>query len=440
MVQLSKKATQKNKEIKSDNFHRCFREWVCNVGTILLYLALFFSLFFVFKDFSSSENAGSKDIGTLIWDSIISVVSIAIAITDALAAFVLIKYKKHASKFRVIVLAFITYFITVFNNVAIHYPLPISITVIANTFAIVVCIGFLVCLDTPVKTIESKDVKISHTERFNKQIHGALSSTDNKKLIAIQMYKIRVSSIHIGGVEQIEYRVKSGAEFIRDGNDINSISVVTYVLERNIVDQFQTIMHIYQEYVTKGQEIKKKQLLELINPQIDELQNKLKTIEIQKREVTKEDCCIARVLVIYLSMKQILNPDPESQVSHADYIGEVLLHDGDLDLSPDTENKLFTIVRTGILGAALLGENARHVFHYRKDGLKHGRKYCASCLATLNNAAEETAVNQEMDVCLFTVEANENASIPGFVISIIAKRESLISDVLNKYRIEGGDN
>ena len=437
---MSKQTKHTNKKNESENFHRCFREWICNIGTILIYITFCIVLFVVIKDFSSPYSSDSENIGKLIWDSFFSVVSGVIAVIDILAALFLKKFKKHASKIRIVTLSLLTYCIAIFNNIAIQYPLSVSITVLINFIALVVCIGFLICLDTPKKENNNDVINANPKEVLNKQLFNALASTDNKKIIAIQMYEIIALSTHNAGVENIEFYVKSGVEFIRDGNDINSISSVTYVLERGIVDQFQTIMHIYQEYINKGQEAKKKQLLELINPHIEELRNKLKDIDIQKRDVTKEDCCIARVLIIYLAIKRILNPDPKSQVSHADYIGEVMLHDGDLDLSPETENKLFTLVRTGILGAVLLGENARHVFHYRKDGLKHGRKYCATCVGSFNNAEEETSVNQEMDVCLFTVEANENAAIPGYVIPSIAKRESLISSILNTFKVEGGDN
>ena len=109
-------------------------------------------------------------------------------------------------------------------------------------------------------------------------------------------------------------------------------------------------------------------------------------------------------------------------------------------MSVDTERKLFTQVRTGLLAAALLGIDSRYVFHYRKEGLKQGRKYCASQLICEEKYSEGVISSQEMDICLFTVEENSHAAIPPYVFTSITKREALIQDVLNKFKKEDEHN
>ena len=178
-------------------------------------------------------------------------------------------------------------------------------------------------------------------------------------------------------------------------------------------------------------------LIALINVEINALNDKLLCIETENRTITKEDCCIARVLILYLAIRYSLIRNKDENVTYANYVGEISLRDGDLNLKEETEKKLFSLVRTGLLGAILVGEDLRHVFFYRKDGVKKGRKYCASTITCTNNEDKGETVNQVLNVCLFTVEVPNTNAIPGYVFDSIQNREKLIKEVLE--RKENGD-
>lgn len=211
------------------------------------------------------------------------------------------------------------------------------------------------------------------------EIKKALSGTKNKKIIAVQLYKVTTTQVGTTDLPKIQYEfVHFGDDFVRDNYDINCMSRITYELDRSIVDEFSLVVRLYHEFRNTGDDYTKENLLKSVDNQINQLQKRLQSIEDESREITKEDCCIARVLTIYLSFKHILKPVQNADVSQADYIGEIELHDGDLHLSADTENQLFSQIRTGMLGAALLDTNLRHIFSYRKNGAKRGRKYCVS--------------------------------------------------------------
>lgn len=425
---MSNKKKTKNLNNQKSNWVAYNKEFFCSLGIVILYVVLGIALYKVSLCFSHPiSEQGNYKLGELIWDSIFSVVSGALAIIESVTALVLIKCRRECSKIKVLIFAISTYVVAIFDNVAIKYPLSQGVIVITHFFLFAGLVAYIL-LKKPVVQIE----QVSEPKGDIIALKRAISGTENKKLIAVQMYSVKTESHKVCGVEKTRFIVRAGESFIRDGHDVNSVSSITYELDRTVVDEFETILQSYRKFLKYGNEETKDRLIVLLNDKISELETRLKSIEEQNREVTKEDCCIARVLVLYLSFKHILLPDPHATETHANYIGEISLNDGDLKLKEETEQKLFTLIRTGLLGATLLGDKNRHVFHYRKDGIKQGRKYCASQLTCKNIVREDEIVSQNMDICLFTVEESQNAAIPSFVFDSIEKREELIQKALNK--------
>ena len=268
-------------------------------------------------------------------------------------------------------------------------------------------------------------------------IEKTLRKTDNRRIIAIQMYNIQVSHYSIDNVERVRYIVKAGESFIRNGYDINTVSAITYEIDRVIADSFYTIIRSYQKFLCTGDETAKVWLICSIDEQIVLLKDKLSELQVSKRSVTKEDCCLARILIMYLSLISILNPTPSDSNLRADYIGEISLKEGDLCIDRSIEKQLFTFIRTGLFGAALLDERMRHVFAYRKDGTKQGRKYCASVLGSVQtNDTDDVCIDRHIDVCLFTIDEKSCNAIPGYVLASIERRESQIIRALYKGETE----
>ncbi len=412
----------------TDNKASIVRERIYNIGIIALFLVLGFALFFSHRavQYPTGEE---KDLGKLIWSTFFSVTSGAMIIIESVVAVLYIKSKHNCSKTTVITFSVLVYILVMFDNVAIEYPASPSLIVLVNFCVIIFCVAYVLF-----KSIKKEPTIVIQGDHKTAELRRAISGTENKKLIAVQMYKVRTEHLSVSGKDKTRFIVNAGESFTREGHDINSVSSLVYELDRADVDEFTAILKSYHLVEQFGNDDTRRKLIESIDQQISLLGDRLKNIDDQNREVTKEDCCIARLLVIYMSFKRILVPDPAASETRADYIGEISLNDGDLKLSVDTERKLFTQVRTGLLAAALLGMDSRYVFHYRKDGLKQGRKYCASQLACEENYSEGVISSQEMDICLFTVEENSNAAIAPYVFTSITKREALIQEVLNKLK------
>ncbi len=401
------------------------RDFVFLLGIIVFYASVSVVLILLCTRQTTQEiDQRSIDIWEVIWDSIVSVISIVIAIADAITAFLLVK-RRNIPRGMAIIFSLVVYILFVFNNVGIKYPLSRALIALVNFITTIVCI----CLYLINQVSQDKNQSVS--TKSDNSLKKILGNTDNRKIIAIQMYNIKVSHYLSNNVERVKYIVKAGDYFIRNGYDINTISTITYDFEREIADRFSAILLSYQSFVNTGNEGLKDMLICSIDEQICLLRNRLKKIQEMKRNVTKEDCCLARVLIMYLSFKNILNPEAKDMNLRADYIGEVSLKEGDLEIDTSIEKKLFTFVRTGLLGAALLSERMRHVFVYQKEGAKQGRKYCASVLRSIpNEGIDDVHSDQNIDICLFTIDEKSYSAIPGYILTSIEKRETQILKAL----------
>lgn len=415
------------------------KEWFVRIGIIALFSAFFISILVINFIYLEPPKADpNTNLGRLVWDSLISIPSGAVFIIDLVVSVLLILFTKNLRKGRIISMSILVFVIATFDNIAIQYPLQQEWIALANLAAIIFC-AVIVLLQKNENVYIPQNV--SQNNSFsNGEIARAMGDTDNKNIIAAQLYKVETSQIFtVDGTERIHFDVSHiGDDFVRTGHDINSISRISYELDRDIVDAFPIILQLYHKFRNNGDDNTKNALLNTINEKITILETKLQTIDTSNRPVTKDDCCIARALTIFLSFKYILSPPPGAKASQDDYIGEISLHDGDLRLSPQTENQLFSLYRTGILGAALLDNDLRHVFQYRKGGIKTGRKYTASQLICDTGTDKDKFSSQTMYVCLFTIKENNMAFVPGYMFKSISEREEEITTVLNKMK-KGGE-
>ena len=106
------------------------------------------------------------------------------------------------------------------------------------------------------------------------------------------------------------------------------------------------------------------------------------------------------------------------------------LEDGTLGINEEIDKKLFTMARTGILGAVLFGENLRYSFKYNKQSIKTGRQYSASVLGV---AGEES--NSKL-VCLTTIaERNGKSSVSDSLFQYVKRCENKITNTIRKEKI-----
>lgn len=411
------------------------KEWAVRIGIVVLFAAFFVSILVInLKYLEPPKPAPDTNLGRLVWESLISVPAGAVFLIDLVVSVLLIRFAKQLQKSRIISMSVLVFVIATFDNIAIQYPLQQEWIAIVNLAAIIFC-AVIMLLQKKEKIYIAQNDEISNSE-----ISRVLGNTSNKKIIAAQLYKVETSQIFAEDqTERVRFDVSHiGNDFVRYGHDINSISRISYELDRDIVDSFPIILQLYREFINNGDDNKRSALLKIINEKIAVLEAKLQAIEKSQRAITKDDCCIARALTIFLSFKHILSPPPGAKESQGDYIGEISLHDGDLKLSLETENQLFSLYRTGILGAALLDSDLRHVFHHRKGGTKTGRKYSVSQLICDTGRDMDKFSTQTMYICLFTIEESTMMFVPGYMFRSISEREKEITTVLNKMR-KGGE-
>ena len=120
-----------------------------------------------------------------------------------------------------------------------------------------------------------------------------------------------------------------------------------------------------------------------------------------------------------------------NQVGFNTYIGELCMGTGELGIRTDIEQRLFTLLRTGLLGAILLGPDLRYIFSYQKNGYKSGRQYSAICLSDFNGQSSSNRV------CLFTLN-NKDKPVPQYITEALRKEEYRIVETIHK--LEGREN
>lgn len=425
-------AVTKNKIESNLTTNNNIKEWIVRIGIALFFAACTVSLL-IFSINITANYQPNADVSVplLMWDSIMNYKTGLVAIFEMIVYLIGLKYANGIIKSRLWIPFVLLLLLSIFDNFAVSYPLHQAWIALANYVVVVICLLLLLLqkqqLPPAIVNNKRSDKDIELTKAFEK--------SNNRYIIAAQLYKIKTSKIiavDVGESERVRYTVsRIGHDYICAGNDINGISQVTFDLDRSIVDSFQMVLELYKRFRKNCNQGLKNTILLTINEQIEYLSGRLSEIDTKQRDVTKTDCCIARVLTMYLAFKHILNPDASSNEPPADYIGELKLQEGGFNLQPDTEKKLFTIYRTGILGAALLGDSFRHAFQHRKDGTKHNRKYCASQILSIDKTIDDDFTSQTMYVCLFIIKESETPYIPSYLYKSIDEREKAILNMLH---------
>lgn len=416
-----------------------FIEWSVRIGIVAL-LVVFAIAFFIVslkypRTFAPNPNVNT---GTLIWDSLINVATTSMVILDIILSLALVKHAKQLRKSRIAGVSILFFLTIAFDYVSIQYPLHPCWVALWNLVAIIICITIV--LFQKKETVLVPVPENSEERAINAELKKTLGDTNNRRIIAVQLYRVVTSKVTMPDKqERVQFDVRHVFDdFVRDENDVNCISHTHYILDREIVDDFTLVVELYCRFRDSGDYNQKQCMLTKIEERITSLQDKLKDIDSAKRPVTRDDCCIARALTLFLSLKQTLCPDPDARVTAGDIIGEISLHTGALQLSDETEQKLFSLYRTGLLGAALLDTDMRHVFYHSKEGPKAGRKYSVSKLICDTPNTAEGSVSQDMYICVFVVQDDSATGLPGYLIKSISEREKEITAVLR--RMKKGNN
>lgn len=211
--------------------------------------------------------------------------------------------------------------------------------------------------------IAQADVKTPDNELLGKIFALAKRRIRGHRSIeSIQLYKIYENN----NENFTNFRIAYIGSEISDGTNINAILSMSLQIEKETIENFRIIIHLFDEVISDPEaEGKAKAFVLLTEREIDRLKQLLSKLE-HTDQVNSTHCCYARIIMVYLSLLCCLD---NSEIGV--FIG---LKANSLSLDNAIEDYLFTHTRTGILGALLLEEHS-YVFHYAHEGAKKGRKY-----------------------------------------------------------------
>ena len=205
----------------------------------------------------------------------------------------------------------------------------------------------------------------------------------------------------------------------KQSEDVNSILALSLELPEEDFEQFEFSLAVFDKMVDEGADTeKKKSFCEAIKKKKEDLVKRLSRK--QPDSITREDSCLARLLVCYNMLEQMVEK-PSQAVLDFD--------DGVLGLDTELERRLFSTLRTGMLGAILFGVQRRYYFRYRREGIKAGRKYCAFIIDS--NKDQENNSERKL-ICLVTIRESDTNEISADIIEWIMRTENKITRQYNK--------
>lgn len=385
--------------------------------TIVLYIVMAIGLFVIYGQAAPvvvpDEN---KDLAKVILASISNAVTISLGVADFITMIALILCKK-VSKWRIFLFSISFLLLIIFNSVALNYPLTTAWVVLVDSifFVIISAIMAFSVTNSPPNLIKKKP-------RIIKNI-------SNKKIIGAQLFTMKKESI----ADETIFTLNSIEHFTKDNHDVNGILSVTYRLPNQDYITFQAIYCAYLSFVNDGNEETHKSLIDQLLREKNRLISRLKAID-KPESVNTTDCCIARVLMIYLAFLKILDPQssgiPKGWSGDEGYIGELFLEKDMLGVDSEIEKRLLTLMRTGLFGAVLLGPEVRYIFNYHKSGYKAGRRYSAICIPTPEGYASDK-------VCVLSLDSTGTEKVPMYLVTAIQKEEERITKAFHSLEERG---
>lgn len=272
----------------------------------------------------------------------------------------------------------------------------------ANQFSLIVFIFYLM---NTILIVVLSNRSVTNEQINSLGLKSVLGKIRNQNIVSIQLFDVEESSED----EYHQYTFKYIDALCQDKNDINGMLSTTYKIKNKYVSEMTLALVGYQRLIESGSDEMKNALIASIESSKENLLNELKQIK-NINDVNKEQCCIARMFILYLTI--------ENMLQDANSAGIQLL-DGVLGLEDiEIEKRLFTYFRTGILGVMFLGKNDIYTFDYWKDGSKAGRKYCAFQI----EGEEKTLI------CMVVLKERKNNLLSKDIVEAIKRIEKKLDD------------
>lgn len=250
-------------------------------------------------------------------------------------------------------------------------------------------------------------------------ISRAIETISNRNILSIQLF--HVNHKLEDGMDKFTFRCIDHMENASRNVDcdVNCMMVTTLELPHEEYKTFLLAQTAYNMVMDSGSKTDEDDFLSIVKKEKIQLMEKLKSLSLQ--DIEKVNCCEARLVLCYSNLERMVNT-PAYSITE--------LEDGTLGINEEIDKKLFTMARTGILGAVLFGENLRYSFKYNKQSIKTGRQYSASVLGV---AGKES--NSKL-VCLTTIaERNGKSSVSDSLFQYVKRCENKITNTIRKERI-----
>ena len=351
------------------------------------------------------------DIPLIIWNEIANVTTVAPVVIFGLMN---VKLKNVGTKKEKIVRIVESIFGTVLFW---FYRVAVALELSPAVFAIVGFAQYLVLLIIKIISYGGEqDYIVTNNGGI---ISRAIETISNRNILSIQLF--HVNHKLEDGMDQFTFRCIDHMENASRNVDcdVNCMMVTTLELPHEEYKAFLLAQTAYNMVMDSGLKTDEDDFLSIVKKEKIQLMKKLKSLSLQ--DIEKVNCCEARLVLCYSNLERMVNT-PTYSITE--------LEDGTLGINEEIDKKLFTMARTGILGAVLFGENLRYSFKYNKQSIKTGRQYSASVLGV---AGEES--NSKL-VCLTTIaERNGKSSVSDSLFQYVKRCENKITNTIRKEKI-----
>lgn len=249
-------------------------------------------------------------------------------------------------------------------------------------------------------------------------ISRAIGTISNRNILSIQLF--HVSHRSEDDMDKFIFRCIDHMENASRNVDcdVNCMMVTTLELPHEEYKAFLLAQTAYNMVMDSGLKKDEDDFLSTVDKEKTQLMKKLKALSLQ--DIEKVNCCEARLILCYSNLERMVN-SPTYSITE--------LEDGKLGINEEIDKKLFTMARTGLLGAVLFGENLRYSFKYRKQGIKTGRQYSAAVLGVTGKESSKL-------VCLATIaERNGKSSVSDSLFQYIKRCENKITNTIREEKI-----
>lgn len=362
----------------------------------ILYVAISIVYVYRFVSFYDISYNSSTDMWGVIWKELGNSFTIASGMLALLAYFIAKKNKHLNNKLRAY-LAFSIFILYCFGACASAIDLSVNAVLVVQFLFYVISVVVFICFNKEVNVIDKSAMR------------NALNMITNKKILSVQLFS--VEEMREG--EYVKYEFKCLESMSRDKCNVNGILSAQYKIKATYVTGLELVQVLYERIVENGEPNEINQLLNQIEKNKRDLLEELIKIA-SPDHVTEEDCCIARLYVLYLTLENILKTSTCTGIK---------IYDGILGLSNlEIEKRLFSLVRTGILGGILLESNKIYTFDYHRNGKKVGRKYASFVVDNLSK-------NNKL-LCLSVIREDDKEFISGDALKAVYGVEKKILNAL----------